>query len=575
MQKIAIAKTDTLPRVVEKILESREAEIVLVIPAQAAFGASAADLQLLRREAEAADKRVSIESVDRTLLALAKKNRIEAVHPLFREGPGRAMSLSDIIPLPKKTSSASVGETGRAERTPEKSERGKDRETVPERPPKTVFKKEPEEDIEYGETPRPSRGSFLSRLRSDARRDAEAGTDREADKIPAYRRPSRGKIFSGRMTRIGVLTFAALLFSGLASWGIGNAFGRAEVMISFKKIPWQRQDTISGSKTFSKIDVEKRLLPVEVFRQQKNLARLFPASEHTDVAQKAAGKMVIYNAYSASPQTLVATTRFAAPDGKIFRLDAKTVVPGAQVKNGKITPSSVEAGVTADKPGPDYNLGPIDKLTIPGFRGTPRYAGFYGSFRDPITGGSVGTRAIPTAADIAAAKDKTAQSLRANLENDFLNNRPEEFKIAPGASDIAIKKLSVNTATDQDGNFSVLGEAEFRAIGFRETDLDALLRELVTKEYPGMAFEALKVDYGNVKANFETGQLSFSINARATLAPEFSRDNLQASIGGRTVGEARSAILALPQLMSARISLWPFWLSRLPASPRNVNIAAD
>ena len=65
------------------------------------------------------------------------------------------------------------------------------------------------------------------------------------------------------------------------------------------------------------------------------------------MSQKAQGTLTIYNAYSSAPQTLVATTRFVTPDGKIFRLTNEVTVPGAKITNGQIVPSSINAPIAA------------------------------------------------------------------------------------------------------------------------------------------------------------------------------------------------------------------------------------
>ena len=107
----------------------------------------------------------------------------------------------------------------------------------------------------------------------------------------------------------------------------------------------------------------------------------------------------------------MATTRFVTPDGKLFRLVSSVTVPGAQVTNGQIVPSSIDAPVAADQPGDAYNVGPVNKLTIPGFQGSPKYNAFYGQLASGTSGGFVGTKAVPTAADITSGKDKSERGV--------------------------------------------------------------------------------------------------------------------------------------------------------------------
>ena len=546
MQRIITDKKDTVARIVEKILESPESEIVLVIPLNSILSArGGSDFQLLKREAEAADKRISLESVDKEVLALARKARIEATHPLFKDEE-TSRSLSDIISVKKVSKQEPMREKISEEKLSKKKKIYKAEEVVPESKKEEFDNKKYEEEIE----------------------------NQEEIEEPPYEEIKTRKISLRRFKITGIIAVAVILVGG-AVWAAGAIFGKAGITISFKKVPWQYQDTFLGDKIFAKIDPDKRSFPLESFQQDKNVTRLFPASGKTEVNQKAAGKITIYNAYSASPQLLVATTRFMTPDGKVFRLDNQVLVPGAKVQSGKITSSSIETNVTADKAGEEYNIGPVARLTVPGFKGSPKYDGFYGAILGQISGGSTGQKPAPTDQDIASAKDKTTESLKANLENAFLNNRPEGFKILPEASQIQITKLAVNKTVEQNGNFSVFGGASFRALGFRESDIKTILQASAGKDYPQMAFRNLKLDYSAVKPNFEKGQLSFSLSAQAVLEPQFSNDDLKSKISGLSVNEAKQIILALPDLSSAKISLWPFWLYRLPTDAKKITIVVD
>ncbi len=545
MERIIIDKKDTVAKIVEKILESPEAEIVLVIPSNSILSArGGSDFQLLKREAEAADKRISFESVDKEVLALAKKARLEAIHPLFKEEE-RTRSLSDIIPVKKVSKQEPMREKISGEKQGKKKKAYKVDESLPE------IEKEP-----------------------DNKKQEKEIENREEREELFYEETRARKILPRKYKVIGIIAIAVIFAVGIA-WAGSAAFGKAEVKISFKKVPWQYQGIFLGDKVAAKIDADKRSFPLEAFRQNKNVTRLFPASGKTEVNQKATGKITVYNAYNASPQLLAATTRFMTPDAKIFRLDKQVLVPGAKVQSGKIIPSSISADVTADKAGEDYNIGPVAHLTIPGFKGTPKYAGFYGALPGQTSGGSTGQKPVATDQDIASAKSKTTDSLTAGLQSGLLNNRSQEFKILPGASQIQITKLTVNKTVDQNGNFSVFGEASFQAVGFRESDVKAILQTLAEKDNPNMTFRDLKFDYTAVKPNFKTGQLSFSLSAQAVLEPQFSNDDLKSKINGRSVNDAKQTILTLPDLSSAKISLWPFWLYSLPTDPKKINIVVD
>jgi len=105
---------------------------------------------------------------------------------------------------------------------------------------------------------------------------------------------------------------------------------------------------------------------------------------------KASGIITAFNEYGSEPQLLIASTRFLSSNGKIFRTTKDVYVPGAQLNDDEIIPSSIDVEVMADYLGAEYNISPSD-FTIPGFKGTVKYESLYGKSNTAISGGSMKT----------------------------------------------------------------------------------------------------------------------------------------------------------------------------------------
>jgi hypothetical protein len=129
------------------------------------------------------------------------------------------------------------------------------------------------------------------------------------------------------------------------------------------------------------------------------------------IEAKASGKIVVYNNFDTNPQKLIKSTRFESSNGKIYRINQSVEIPG---KKGD-TPGSLAVVVYADTYGADYNSDPTD-FTIPGFKGTTRYKGFFARSDGPITGGASGNISIPSLSDINAAKDELAIELAQEMK---------------------------------------------------------------------------------------------------------------------------------------------------------------
>ncbi len=80
----------------------------------------------------------------------------------------------------------------------------------------------------------------------------------------------------------------------------------------------------------AQINAPAGTLPYQVINSARTASTSVPATGTKQVSLSASGIATIYNAYSVASQDLVATTRFEAPDGKIYRIHNTVTVPGAK-----------------------------------------------------------------------------------------------------------------------------------------------------------------------------------------------------------------------------------------------------
>jgi hypothetical protein len=562
MKKIIVDKSEGIAEVIDRILNEPDGEISVVVPKGSALGRSVSNFHLLKREADSAGRSIVIESVDDTILAFAKESGIESSHPLWK-GVRGAGGFSDIVSRHGEDSAdpvrGDVDDEDGDERTA--TEKPSKKLTVPggKRAKKAERTVEAEDEDEKEPEAEPKAAPIRSRFF-----DQTPDLDEDDDE------PRR---FPGKV----ILAIAAVVVIGvIGAYVVSVFFDHADIAINFKQTPWSYQGSFTASKNAVGIDPTNNTIPAQVFTSTKNVTESFPGSVVTRVSQKAQGVITIYNAYSAASQELVATTRFLTPDGKIFRITKNVTVPGETTSNGKLVPSSITAPIVADQAGPDYNVGPVAKLTVPGFqKDSAREAGFYGEITAPTTGGFIGQRATPSAADITAAKASTTALLQASLQGGFSGTYPNNFKILDGATQVKVTTLTVNTSTDPNGNFTVFGAATLQAIGFDQSALQNYLLSLAQAQEASSTFKTIDINYTNVAANFATGQVAFALSAQAQLEPTFTTADFATGIEGQSISNARSMIAALPQLSDGEISMWPSWLWSIPSDPGKIHITVN
>lgn len=522
LQKITVNKSDEASLVVEKIIDAEANEIVLSIPRFSKLGDSLSNFHLIRREAELLNKKIVIESVDDKVIELAALAKLEALNPFFIKS---RRQFSDIVMSSKKADPA--------------LESGLSAGTLPT----PILKPK-----KHSKTQRATLDLSRARLRMP--------------NLPSVKKT------------IVLFGLAAIIIAGL--FLVVTVLPRAEIVIVNKKYDWSYNNSVTVDKLISKVDASATRIPGQVFSQIQSLRLNFPATAKKLVETRASGTITIYNAYSSSPQTLVATTRFLTSDGKVFRLAESVVVPGAQIVEGKIVPSGIDVKVVADKPGESYNIGLVGKFTIPGFKGTPKYAAFYGESKTPMSGGFIGEVKYPSDDDIKNAKSGWAKQLEDSLALYLTQQIPKEFTWIKNFYDVLLGKPAIITEVDSAGNFAIDGNATIRLIAFREVDLkEAMLQKMRKDHGEDFKFQSFKLSYGEPRADFVRGILSFPVQWSSQAVRYLDIDGLRKKLANKSESDLKVALFSLPGLESAKISLWPFWVRKAPGDINKIKITID
>jgi len=382
--------------------------------------------------------------------------------------------------------------------------------------------------------------------------------------------------------RIGVrikkyfLILLILIFAGGLVYSALEFLPRVEIKIIAKKTPWNYNDWLWASKETLNIDVVVKRIPAEVFKETKNVNFVYPSNGRKMVEKKASGEITIYNAFSSKPQTLIAETRFETLDGKIFFLTKKIIVPGAEITDGKIAPSSVKAIVIAEKAGVEHNIPSVARFTLPAFKGSPKYDGFYAKSDRPITGGFVGEMSYPTEDDIRLAKEKNRAVLEESLNILLTSQMPKELKIIEGGREFKILKETVGEEMDSQGKFSVFSEAALAIIAFRESDVLELMRNLV-KSGLGDDFKEKEysLQYGATRGDFDKGELSFKIDYRGFFWQQINIESFKNSVLNKRENELKVAVFSLPGVEKAVVSFWPFWVKSVPDKTNRIKVIME
>ena len=538
-KKIFLEKNDGLEVAVEGLINAKSDTVILNIPKDSVLGRSVNNFHVLKREANTAEKVVMIESIDDHILELASLATITAINPVFQK---KERAVSDILPrsavLLKKQALSKI-----KKHTEEEAEEANEERSVADiQGPRTVFYEE--------------------------NNKSHSGEQKREKK-----RQSRGKkkilLFLISFVSLGVLLFVYL------GWFV---LPHATVVMTLKKktVPFHSIIEVSQNYTEPKATDSKILLKGQFIVSQGNFSS--PISGATAISEEASyagGLITVVNEFGTTQQKLVATTRFETPDGKIFRLRKDLVVPGGKMIKGVLKPGSVAAEVIADKPGEEYNIGPIERFTIPGFKDTPRFTKFYGVSSSTMTGGSDGIKlSASTSTTEGETEESVIEKLKVSLEGKLSILDSAQLAVLNDAKQFLVTKKDIQVSSSSAPTLYV--EGTLKEIGFNEGELKTVLGDFFKREAgDAMKIKSVSITYGTSTPNFATGVLSAPIDGEVIFEQDVDANSLRTSILGKSANEVTAFILSVPGVESASVSVKPLWVTKIPTNSVKVDFRTE
>ncbi len=389
-------------------------------------------------------------------------------------------------------------------------------------------------------------------------------------------------LFIPKVKKTRKRTFTYILLACIV-FGLGCYFyfslSKAEIVIKPKIETMQFQAVLNIDKNAALLDLENNEIPGQIFQVESEGEKEFSATQEKDVREKAKGIITVYNQYSSAPQTLVASTRFISDkEEKIFRTTKTIVIPGAKIEEGQIISSTIDVEVEAAEPGKDYNIG-LSSFTIPGFKGTAKYAGFYGKSTQAMVGGVIGRIKVVSADDIKGAKDILIVELKEKVKKELEKRIPSDLKILKDATLEEIVESSSSVEADQPAEkFTVKIKVAVKSLGFNEKDAIALINDNLKEKIPenkSLLPDTIEIKYTIVNINLEKGIAKLTCEVREDVVWKIDTEKIKKDLAGKNEVDVRQYLASFSEIESAKVIFWPFWVKKIPSKESKIKITID
>lgn len=299
-----------------------------------------------------------------------------------------------------------------------------------------------------------------------------------------------------------------------------------------------------------------------------------PSTGTVRADEKASGLITVFNDYSSAPVKLIKNTRFATPEGLIYRAPADIVVPG---KSGT-SAGKISVTVVADQPGAQYNVGPIAKFTLPGLKGGDMYAKVYASSDAAFAGGFSGERPGVAQSDM----DKTLADIRSRLEG----KARDAVRGVQTDSDVVFTDLVQIQYVDQPstpeagGKVRIHQKAHVVIPVFPASDLAKAVARAVSSASDDARVTLLGGEgYGahiqSSTSTLGTDAMTFTLLGQATIVWDIDTAALAAALAGRDQDAFESIVTGFPGIQEAHARIEPFWSRSFPKDPGDIKIRVE
>ena len=523
---IYLESDDEITSVVDKLKNAEGNSLDLVIPKEAIMLQSVINLKLLKRQAEALGKEITIVTTDKVGQKLASQIGIPVVAKEGQEP--KEVNMSEIE---KPTFSEDDIEVKNTE----------DVEPVESEAPSDVV--EPTKEVVT-----PSNESKAT-----------------PKKKGWFRLHKKGLWIAAGF---GVLALAVLayIFVPLANITIRLAAENKTLDLTFV-----------ADKATTEVNTSENKIPAREVIQELEKEETYPATGKKDVGERATGTATIYNnGYDSDPITIIAGTRMVTASGLVYKTNTNVTLPGSYLDGGSIVVTSIDVAITAEKAGENYNIAAATDLSVPALNTSK----IYGKSKTALTGGTTKQVTYITAADIAAAEEKLAATVDAELKTKLNEALEDNETLLEGA--FAIEKEAptpsspVNTEVSE---FKLKIKSKITALVFKQEDLLRLAEDILAQEIGStkeiVEKDSLVSEAKMQKIDVKAGTLEATLAGEAYIASKINHDDLRNYINGDPQAIAEEYINSIEGVDEVQIRFFPSFYNRIPRINSHIYIKTE
>lgn len=354
---------------------------------------------------------------------------------------------------------------------------------------------------------------------------------------------------------------------------------RARVVIVERRIPFTLDKT--KLELVHEKDATNERLSFQTMVVTAEISREVYGSELLPSTSTAKGKVVFFNEYSTSTQTVTAKTKLIGSNGKRYQTLESATVPGYTLVNKKKTAgTSNPVSIVAVDTGPSYNSAGLSFI-VNGWTGSKSKT-FFARSVGPIAGGEAGVAHMVSDAD----KDEVVATLHAQLierlKRETRTQIPENLVLFPelqfvtiDADSLVLKGDSIKFPAKIKG--SMVSYLIPRSLLENAIAQNALSKHSYSDVYiPALGDMTVEpVTVIPTKADIVPPSIVISLSGQGTIVTKAPVNKIKESLLGIPRSRFTDILPGFDEIDTARYSLYPFWAPLFPDAESKITVTVE
>ena len=369
-----------------------------------------------------------------------------------------------------------------------------------------------------------------------------------------------------------------IIVLGAILYGLSFAFRGATVTVTPKTVHGTINQTVKATKDQNTGATGG--LSYQIMTLSDSVTKQVVATKTDVVSTKASGTVILYN-NQATPQKLVAQTRFADSKGAVFRLKNPVTIPAKFTKAGTVVPGSVEAVLVADAPGTQGNIG-LSDFSVVAFTGTAQAKLVYARSKSAFIGGESGSVYYLDDNEYNTYAGPMLADLTAKLNDESVKQIPEGYVLLSDTLQFIpdTDKNKNNTAPSEKADLTLVISGKISGILIKQVDLaNAFIASTVADQKVSLKDVTVhgipQLTYHTTTPLDQTAfpsTISFQVSGTVDIVWNVDQSAVQNVLVGVSRKDFSSRMQAFGSVDAAELVIKPFWVYVIPKDPAKIEI---